>query len=91
VTPRGRERTGGANPHWLSWAAVSTGDDPTICRACRGTGKVISGLGGTPHEVVCPWCEGTGHRIAGLDAQEHPSEGGGAGEADETARASDAT
>ena len=60
----------------LSWAAMSTGGDPTICTACRGTGKVLSSLGGTPHEVVCPRCEGSGHRIAGIDAQEHPAEGG---------------
>jgi hypothetical protein len=54
---------------------MSTGDD-TMCTACRGTGKVLSSLGGTPHEVVCPWCEGSGHRIPGIDAQEHPAEGG---------------
>jgi DnaJ-class molecular chaperone len=70
---------------------MSIGDDPTTCRACRGTGKVISGLGGNPHDVVCPWCEGSGHRIPGLDAQEHPSEGGGGGDEDEAARAQDAT
>jgi DnaJ-class molecular chaperone len=52
---------------------MSTGD-PTMCTACRGTGKVLSSLGGTPHEVVCPWCEGSGHRIPGTDAQEHPAE-----------------
>ena len=50
-------------------------DDATMCTACRGTGKVLSSLGGTPHEVVCPWCEGSGHRIPGIDAQEHPAEG----------------
>ena len=55
---------------------MSAGGDASTCLACRGTGKVRSGLGGTPHEVTCPWCEGTGHRIPGLDAQEHPSEGG---------------
>lgn len=44
------------------------------CLACRGTGRVISGLGGTPHEVHCPWCQGTGRRIPGIDAQEHPAE-----------------
>jgi hypothetical protein len=49
--------------------------DATMCTACRGTGKVLSSLGGTPHEVVCPWCEGSGHRIPGIDAQEHPAEG----------------
>lgn len=32
----------------------------TECRPCRGTGKLISGLGGTPSEIVCPWCDGTG-------------------------------
>jgi DnaJ-class molecular chaperone len=53
----------------------ATGEGAT-CMACRGTGKVTSGLGGTPHEVTCPWCEGTGRRIPGLDAQQHPSEGG---------------
>ena len=49
-------------------------NDPNECLACHGTGKVISGLGGTPHDVTCPWCQGTGHRIPGIDAQEHPSE-----------------
>ena len=37
-------------------------EDPDACRPCRGTGKVVSNLGGTPHEVTCPWCEGTGRR-----------------------------
>lgn len=46
-----------------------------ICHPCRGTGQLISGLGGEPHQVVCPWCEGTGRRIPGRDAQEHPAEG----------------
>jgi hypothetical protein len=55
--------------------------DATTCTACRGTGKVLSSLGGTPHEVVCPWCEGSGHRIPGIDAQEHPAEGEPASEA----------
>jgi DnaJ-class molecular chaperone len=50
---------------------------PVTCMACRGTGQVTSGLGGTPHQVTCPWCQGTGHRIPGIDAQEHPSEAGG--------------
>ena len=43
-----------------------------ICMPCRGTGRLISGLGGEPHEVQCPWCQGTGRRIPGIDAQEHP-------------------
>ncbi|MGH2877122.1 MAG: hypothetical protein ACRDNJ_13565 [Solirubrobacteraceae bacterium] len=45
-----------------------------ICSPCRGTGKLISGLGGTPHEVSCPWCRGSGRRIAGIDAQQEPAE-----------------
>lgn len=52
-------------------------DGQAECLACRGTGRVSSGLGGTPHEVACPWCQGTGHRIPGIDAQEHPAEAGG--------------
>ena len=44
-------------------------DDPTRCHACRGTGQVISGLGGTPHPVTCPWCDGTGRFEPGHDAQ----------------------
>jgi hypothetical protein len=36
---------------------------------CRGTGKVISNLGGAPSTVTCPWCEGGGVRVAGIDAQ----------------------
>ena len=48
--------------------------EPGECLACRGTGRVISGLGGTPHDVRCPWCEGTGVRIPGIDAQAHPAE-----------------
>jgi DnaJ-class molecular chaperone len=36
---------------------------------CRGTGKVISNLGGTPSSVTCPWCDGSGTRVPGIDAQ----------------------
>jgi DnaJ-class molecular chaperone len=39
------------------------------CRACRGTGRVISNLGGEARQVDCPWCEGTGRFIAEHDAQ----------------------
>lgn len=39
------------------------------CTACRGTGKVISNLGGAPQTVDCPWCDGTGMFIPGHDAQ----------------------
>jgi hypothetical protein len=47
-----------------------------ICMPCRGTGKLISGLGGEPHSVRCPWCRGTGKRIPGIDAQQEPAEAG---------------
>ena len=53
-----------------------TDDTVTPCGPCRGTGRLISGLGGTPHEVACPWCQGTGTQIPGIDAQAAPAEGG---------------
>ena len=37
--------------------------------ACRGSGKVISHLGGTPKSIACPWCDGSGKRLAEHDAQ----------------------
>jgi hypothetical protein len=44
--------------------------------ACRGTGRVISNLGGSPSTVTCPWCEGGGVRVPGIDAQARwPGEG----------------
>ena len=52
---------------------MSTGSgngDRTTCTACRGTGRLISGLGGDPHEVTCPWCGGDGAFHSGRDAQE---------------------
>jgi hypothetical protein len=36
---------------------------------CRGSGKLVSNLGGSPSAVPCPWCEGGGVRIPGIDAQ----------------------
>ena len=41
----------------------------TQCRPCRGTGSVISNLGGTPRTVTCPWCGGSGEFQPGRDAQ----------------------
>jgi DnaJ-class molecular chaperone len=46
-----------------------TATEPAACPPCRGTGRVISNLGGSPHEVECPWCEGTGRFLADHDAQ----------------------
>jgi DnaJ-class molecular chaperone len=50
-------------------SAEQPGAQAQMCRACRGTGRVISHLGGTPSEVVCPWCDGSGHRLSDHDAQ----------------------
>jgi hypothetical protein len=36
---------------------------------CRGTGRVISNLGGEQSKVQCPWCGGGGVRLVGIDAQ----------------------
>jgi DnaJ-class molecular chaperone len=44
---------------------------PPPCSACRGTGRVVSQLGGTPREVPCPWCDGGGRRLREHDAQAH--------------------
>jgi hypothetical protein len=47
---------------------------------CRGSGKLISNLGGTPSTVTCPWCDGGGVRLAGIDAQARWREDDGAAE-----------
>jgi len=39
------------------------------CMACRGTGSVVSHLGGEVKTVTCPWCAGAGVRGAISDAQ----------------------
>lgn len=39
------------------------------CPPCRGTGKVISNLGGKANTVTCPWCEGSGVFRPDHDAQ----------------------
>jgi DnaJ-class molecular chaperone len=56
----------------------ATSDDArATCTPCRGTGKLVSGLGGQPHEVTCPWCGGTGEFQPGRDAQQGaPAEAG---------------
>jgi DnaJ-class molecular chaperone len=50
-------------------AAKDEPRDDVTCRPCRGTGTVISGLGGEQSEVQCPWCGGTGVRDPERDAQ----------------------
>jgi DnaJ-class molecular chaperone len=44
---------------------------PESCSACRGSGTVISNLGGEPHELKCPWCDGGGVVLPDHDAQAH--------------------
>jgi DnaJ-class molecular chaperone len=51
-----------------------TDEDRSGCTPCRGTGRLISNLGGQPHEVSCPWCGGTGKFVSERDAQESPAE-----------------
>jgi DnaJ-class molecular chaperone len=43
--------------------------DPVPCTVCRGTGTLISNLGGSPSQVQCAWCEGTGTFLPEHDAQ----------------------
>jgi DnaJ-class molecular chaperone len=45
--------------------------EPRECMPCRGSGQLISNLGGTPSTVTCPWCEGGGVRLVAIDAQAH--------------------
>jgi DnaJ-class molecular chaperone len=48
-------------------------EDRTQCPPCRGTGRLISNLGGAPSEVACPWCHGTGTWDPAVDAQPQTS------------------
>jgi len=52
--------------------------DRRACNPCRGSGRVISNLGGERREVTCPWCEGNGEFKPEHDAQEQapPAPGG---------------
>lgn len=52
-----------------SEAPAAPDADRAACTACRGTGRVISNLGGSPSEAECPWCEGTGRFLPEHDAQ----------------------
>jgi hypothetical protein len=60
------------------------------CMPCRGTGQVVSNLGGESRKIPCPWCQGTGVRTSGIDAQEAWVEGGGSGGEDGKASAESA-
>jgi DnaJ-class molecular chaperone len=50
-------------------AADDQRPEPRPCSPCRGTGQVISNLGGSPSTLACPWCAGTGTFIPEHDAQ----------------------
>lgn len=60
-------------------------DEPEACMPCRGTGKVVSNLGGEARDVTCPWCQGDAIRLTSIDAQapwlEGDATGSGGGEA----------
>ena len=62
-------------PQRVRSPAVTADDEPAPrggaepCSACRGTGQVISALGGERQALPCPWCDGGGVRLAGHDAQ----------------------
>jgi DnaJ-class molecular chaperone len=49
--------------------ANSSSDEGKTCPPCRGTGRIVSHLGGSASTVTCPWCEGTGRVLPGHDAQ----------------------
>ena len=70
--PCGARRFGAERaPAGIVSVVSATADDARrICTPCRGTGRVISGLGGNPHEVICPWCGGSGTFQSGRDAQQ---------------------
>jgi DnaJ-class molecular chaperone len=55
---------------------MSVEEDRSVCSPCRGTGRLMSNLGGEPHDVPCPWCGGSGRFEPGRDAQEFPAEQG---------------
>jgi DnaJ-class molecular chaperone len=50
-------------------APAATDDARAACSPCRGTGQVVSNLGGEPATEACPWCEGSGSFLAEHDAQ----------------------
>ncbi|HYM56033.1 MAG TPA: hypothetical protein VES97_11770, partial [Solirubrobacteraceae bacterium] len=50
---------------------VEASHEPRECMPCRGTGQVISSLGGSARKLACPWCGGGGMRVPGTDAQAH--------------------
>lgn len=50
-------------------AAEEPETPPRECTVCRGTGTVLSNLGGSLSSQPCPWCEGKGRYLAGHDAQ----------------------
>lgn len=68
-----RVEAGGAGAASVRWRMATADDsktaDPGACSPCRGSGEVISNLGGEPSRVRCPWCEGGGTQIPGHDAQ----------------------
>ena len=50
-------------------AQEPAGASRTPCSPCRGTGTVVSMLGGQRSELKCPWCQGTGVQAPVQDPQ----------------------
>jgi DnaJ-class molecular chaperone len=64
----------GAGEMGADTRARQASEDRSTCTPCRGTGRVLSALGGQSHEVRCPWCGGSGKFAPGRDAQAEPAE-----------------
>jgi DnaJ-class molecular chaperone len=65
----------------MSTDAAETNGERRTCSPCRGTGRVLSNLGGEQQEITCPWCEGSGEFKPEHDAQEQaPESSPGSGE-----------
>ncbi len=68
------KRSGADGDGGAAQASAGEAREPRVCMPCRGSGKVISNLGGHARTVTCPWCRGGGERLVGMDAQEYQRE-----------------
>ena len=71
--PAGRSIVGAASRYARGLVSVDEetpeAAEPVPCTVCRGTGTLISNLGGSPSNLDCAWCEGTGVYLPDHDAQ----------------------
>lgn len=68
------------NEHDDGGDSTEASHGPQECMPCRGSGRVISNLGGEANKIPCPWCLGEGIRQPGIDAQARWLQGEGGGE-----------